>query len=166
MLISAVQQNDSVICICTVLSHFWLWFMWYVICSSFWVTIYLVNILKWPTSHNLLGIILNQSTHTCWITPLYLYWLVFEKSLKANRHPLVLWMCSAAQLCPALCNPMNCKPTRFLCPWDSASKNTEVRCHFLFQGFSRPRDWTCVSCLLPWQADSLPLSHLGNPSFG
>ena len=46
----------------------------------------------------------------CWITPLYLYWLVFEKSLKANRHPLVLWMCSAAQLCPALCNPMNCNP--------------------------------------------------------
>ena len=84
--------------------------MWYVTCSSFWVTIYLVNILQWPTSHNLLGIILNQSTHTCWIPPLYLYWLVFEKSLKANRHPLVLWMCSAAQLCPALCNPMNCNP--------------------------------------------------------
>ena len=24
--------------------------------------------------------------------------------------------------------------TRFLCPWDSPDKNTEVGCHFLFQG--------------------------------
>ena len=27
-----------------------------------------------------------------------------------------------------------------------------------------PRDWTCISCfLLYWQADSLPLCHLGSP---
>ena len=30
---------------------------------------------------------------------------------------------------------------------------------------SWPRDWTCISCrLLHWQADSLPLYHLGSPS--
>ena len=84
--------------------------MWHVTCSSFWFTIYLVNILKCPTSHNLLDIILNQSIHTCWIPSLCIHWLVSEKSLKANRHPLVLWKCSDTQLCPALCNPMNYNP--------------------------------------------------------
>ena len=29
--------------------------------------------------------------------------------------------------------PHRQQPTRFLCPWDSPGKNTEVGCHFLFQ---------------------------------
>ena len=42
-------------------------------------------------------------------------------------------------------------------------KNTGVDCHFFLQGFfpsqgSNP----CLFCLLHWQADSLPLSHLGS----
>ena len=50
---------------------------------------------------------------------------------------------------------------RLLCPWDSPGKNIGVGCHFLLQGIfptqgSNPR-------LLHWQADSLPLSHLGMP---
>ena len=50
-------------------------------------------------------------------------------------------------------------PARLLCPWDSPSKNTGDSCHFLLQRIlltqgSFPR-------LLRWQADSLPLSHLG-----
>ena len=44
----------------------------------------------------------------------------------------------------------------------SPCKNTGVGCHFLLQGIfpsqgSNPRLW----CLLYWQADSLPLCHLG-----
>ena len=31
------------------------------------------------------------------------------------------------------------------------------------RGSSRPRDQTHVSCLLHWQADSLPLSHQESP---
>ena len=31
---------------------------------------------------------------------------------------------------------------------DSPSKNTEVGGHFLFQGSSRPRDRTCLSCIV------------------
>ena len=38
-----------------------------------------------------------------------------------------------AQSCPTLRNPMDCKPTRLLCPWDSSGKNTGVGCHFLLQ---------------------------------
>ena len=39
-----------------------------------------------------------------------------------------------AQLCPTLCNLMDCSPVRLLCPWDSPGKNTRVGCHALLQG--------------------------------
>ena len=62
--------------------------------------------------------------------------------------------CVNAQSCPTLCDP---RPLR---PWDFPGKNAGVGCHFLLCGIfltqgSNPR-------LLPWQANSLPLSHLGS----
>ena len=53
------------------------------------------------------------------------------------------------------------QPARLLCPWDFPGKNTRMGCHFLLQGIFltpglNPR-------LLHWQADSLPVSHLGSP---
>ena len=61
--------------------------------------------------------------------------------------------------CPTLCDPRD-QPARLLCPWISPVKNTGVSCHFLFQGIF----WTqgLNPCLLYWQVDSLPLSHLGS----
>ena len=44
------------------------------------------------------------------------------------------WKVLVAHLCPALCNPMDCKPTRLLRPGDFPGKNTGVGCHFLLQG--------------------------------
>ena len=49
----------------------------------------------------------------------------------------------------------------FTITWNSLGKDTGVGCHFLLQGIfltqgSNPR-------LLHWQADSLPLNHLGSP---
>ena len=42
---------------------------------------------------------------------------------------------SVTQLCPTLCNHVDCmEPARLLCPWDSLGKNTRVGCHFLLQG--------------------------------
>ena len=35
----------------------------------------------------------------------------------------------AAQSCLILCDPMDCSPTRLLCPWNSPGNNTEVDCH-------------------------------------
>ena len=53
---------------------------------------------------------------------------------------------------------------RLLCPWDSPGKNTGVGCHFLLQGiFSTQRLNPHLLGLLHWEADSLPLSHLGSP---
>lgn len=56
--------------------------------------------------------------------------------------------------------------TRLSCPrWDFPRKNIGVVSHFLLQGPSWLRKWTCIS----WNsctgsADSLSLSHLGSPT--
>ena len=90
------------------------------------------------------------------------------KSLMYNgklfAYNLHAWMSAKSlQLCPTLCKPFGLEPTRLLCSWDSPGKNTGVGCHFLLQGkSSQSRDLTHISCcLLPWQVDSLLLSHLG-----
>ena len=50
---------------------------------------------------------------------------------------------------------------KLLCPWDFPGKNTGVDCHFLWQGIFLTQGWN--PSLLPWQADSLPLSHWRSP---
>ena len=52
------------------------------------------------------------------------------------------------------------QPARLLCPWDFPSNNTRVGCLVLLQGIFP--DQGSNPCLLNWQVDSLPLSHLGN----
>ena len=51
---------------------------------------------------------------------------------------LILWCLLFAVLGansrPTLGDPMDCSPTRLLCPWDCSSKNMGVDCHFLLQG--------------------------------
>ena len=68
-------------------------------------------------------------------------------------------MCSVVQLCPTLCNPMDCslQGSSVHLP----SKNTESGCHFPLQGIVMTQG---SNPYLPhWQVDSLPLSHLGKP---
>ena len=56
---------------------------------------------------------------------------------------------------------------RLVCLWESSGKNTRVVCHFLHHGiFPTQRLDLCLLRLLHKQADSLPLSHLGSPSYG
>ena len=75
-----------------------------------------------------------------------------------------LLRCSVAQLCLTLYDPMDCSPTRVLCPWDSLGKNTGVGCHFLLQGISPTQGSSpYLLHLLHWQVNSLPLSHQGSP---
>ena len=53
---------------------------------------------------------------------------------------------------------------RFLCPWNSPEKNTGEGCHYLLQGiFLTQGSNMYLPCLLHWQADSLPVNHLGKP---
>ena len=57
--------------------------------------------------------------------------------------------------------PHGLYPTRLFCPWDFPGKDTGVGCCFLLQGIFLTQGSSLY--LLHWQADSLPLSHLGRP---
>ena len=56
--------------------------------------------------------------------------------------------------------PHGLEATRLLCPWDFPGKNTGVGCHFLLRGILPTQKSNLP--VLHWQADSLPLSHLGS----
>ena len=52
-----------------------------------------------------------------------------------------------------------------LCLCYFPSKNSGVGSHFLLQGIFLTQGLKPYLCLLHWQADYLPLSHLGNPTY-
>ena len=56
-----------------------------------------------------------------------------------------------SHLCLTLCYPMDCSPTRLLCPWNFPGKNTGVGCHALLQGIFPTQDRTLMP---PALADS------------
>ena len=73
------------------------------------------------------------------------------------------WVLSHSVVSDSL-QPRELWPARLLCLWDSPGKNTGVGCHFLLQGiFPTQGSNPGLFHLLHWQADSLPLSHLGSP---
>ena len=45
-------------------------------------------------------------------------------------------MSEATQLCPTLCNPMDCSLPGSSRPWDFPGKNARVGCHFLLQEYT------------------------------
>ena len=56
------------------------------------------------------------------------------------------------------------QPARFHCPWSFPGQNIGVGHHFLHQGiFSTQGSNQSLLHLLHWQANSLPLHHLGSP---
>ena len=69
-------------------------------------------------------------------------------------------MCAESlQLCPTPCNPIDCGLPVSSVHGDSPGKNTGVGCHALFQGIFLTQGSTShLSCLLHWQAGSLPLT--------
>ena len=76
-----------------------------------------------------------------------------------------LRLCSVAQSCPTLRDSVDCSLTGSSVHGDSPGKNPGVGCHFLPQGiFPTQGSNPCLLRLLYWQADSLPLSHLGIPA--
>ena len=45
-----------------------------------------------------------------------------------------LLVCLGTQSCLTLCDPMDCSPPGFLCPWDCPGKNTGMGYHAILQG--------------------------------
>ena len=82
------------------------------------------------------------------------------------RFPSSLCMCAKSlQSCPTLCDALDCS-------WPGPSVSGVSQARILgwvaissSRGSSRSRDWTHMSCLLHWQAGSLPLAPPGKPSF-
>ena len=116
----------------------------------------------------------SDSTNHRWLYYVILYkglehlWiLVFGGILEPSppdQGMTVLPFCCGlvAKSCPTLCNPMDwSSPGSLPFPWDFPGKNTGVGCHFLLQGIFPTQRLN--PHLLHWQADSLPLSHLGSP---
>ena len=64
--------------------------------------------------------------------------------------------------CQTLCDPMNYSPPGSSVYEMFPGKNTGVGIHFLLQGIFPTQGLNL--CLLFWQADSLPLNHLGSPA--
>ena len=66
-----------------------------------------------------------------------------------------------SQSCPTLCDPIDHRPTRLLCPWNTPGKNAGVGCHALLQGIF-PTNGSNPGLLHCWQI-LYHLSHLGIP---
>ena len=62
------------------------------------------------------------------------------------------------QLCLTLCDPMDCSPPGSPVHGIFQARILEWIAISSSRGSSWPRDQTCVSCLLHWQANSLPQS--------
>ena len=85
-------------------------------------------------------------------------------SIKSFLFRILAHAHSVAQSCLTLCNPTDCSPLGFLCPWDSPGRNTGVGCHCLLQViFPTQGSNPHFLPLLHWKVNSLPLSHLGSP---
>ena len=66
-----------------------------------------------------------------------------------------------AQLCLALCDPMNQRPAKFLCPWNSPGKSTGGESNSLLQGILPTQ--RSNAGLLCCRQNLYCLSHRGSP---
>ena len=82
--------------------------------------------------------------------------------ISASSNFCIFIVCLVAQLCPTLCDPMDCSSPGSSLHGDSPGKNTGGGCHFLLQGIFLTQGLD--PCLLHWQAESLPLAPPGKPT--
>ena len=94
----------------------------------------------------------NQDQNPDFLTP----YLVYPSSHGTH-------VCCVASVISDSLQPYGLQSSRLLCPQDSPGKNTGVAAISSSRGSSRPRDQTCISCLLHWQVGSLPLVPPGKP---
>ena len=109
-----------------------------------------------------------------WLIPQYSI-PAFLFQLESLQQPLPGWQFMKPVLvCMRICMPSvmsdslwshRLLPTRLLWPWVFPGKHIRAGCQFLFQGiFSTHGSNQSLLRLLHWQADSLPLLHLGKPN--
>ena len=105
------------------------------------------------------GIFLTQGSNPYLLCLLHWQAGFFNTSTTKEAHKRYVCTCAESlQSCPTLCDPMT-EPARLFYPKDSPGKNTGVGCHDLLQGIF-PTSRLNLN-LQHWQADCLPLNHLG-----
>lgn len=105
----------------------------------------------------LLEMAFSNSPVLHWVPPRFIHRVDFTGNTPPHPATPIHCSCAVLSLVQLTCNSMDCGPATLLCPW-SFRENTGAACHFLFQGiFPTQGFWTLVSCLLHWQARSLPL---------
>ena len=101
---------------------------------------------------------------------------VFSLFQKSYNIVVWVWVCVCVCVCTRMCSvgsnsatprtiaSMDCSPLGFSVHGDSPGNKNGVGCHALLQGvFPTQGLNSCLLRLLHWQADSLPLHHLGSP---
>ena len=77
-------------------------------------------------------------------------------------------LCVCVCVCVCVCTLSHSVMSDSETPWTLSCQSSlsvefsRQECISYFRGFSWPRDWTRVSCLLPCKADSLPLHPIGS----
>ena len=106
------------------------------------------------------GIFPTQGSNPCLLC--LLHWQAASLLSHQGSPIFVIYMCSCSGAKSRLtfCDPMDRSPPGSAVRGISPGKNTGVSWHFLLQGIFLPQELNL--CFLPWQADSLPLSHLGS----
>ena len=83
------------------------------------------------------------------VTNTYIYIHVYRPY--SSAYFTCCMLCLVSQLCPALCDPMDCSPPASSVYGDSPGKNTGVGCHAWrvvpSRGSSQPSDRSQVSCI-------------------
>ena len=85
-------------------------------------------------------------------------WYIFLSKLLGKERAM---LCLVTQLCPTLCNPMDCSPPGSSVHRDSSGKNTGVGCHALLQDIFPTQGWN--SDLPHGRRILYQLSHQGSP---
>ena len=84
-------------------------------------------------------------------------------SLLSHLRPYVRARVLSFQLCPTLCDPMDCSQPGSSVHGIFPGKNTGVWCHFLLQEILTHGSSLHLLHLLQREADSLPLHYMGIP---
>ena len=82
--------------------------------------------VKLPHSWNILFVFCDN-----WLSDFPLLWFLFL----CLFYKLIIIVCLFTQLCPTLCDSMDCSPPGSFVHGDSSGKNTGVGCHSFIQGW-------------------------------
>ena len=110
----------------------------------------------------------KSSEFSCTTAWIYLilphYILQMVKIVNFMLCNLCVCVCVCVCVCSVLINTLQSHalgPSRLLGPSNFPGKYTGAGCHFLLQGIFPIQGLNL--CLLHWQADALPLHHMGSP---